>query len=121
MEKSGVFRKAWGGGEGTIFRLLVILPKITDWTNGEMCIHFRGVWYTLNKKKDRKKRGVFAKAWCCGQWNNFRLLGILPKITDVTNGEMCILFRGVWHTLNKKKEVFFLRCGVVDRGTISDF
>ncbi len=43
VEKEEFLIKARGGGEGTIFRLLVILPKITDGTNDEMCIHFRGV------------------------------------------------------------------------------
>ncbi len=43
VKKEEFLIKARGSGEGTIFRLLVILPKIPDGTNGEMCIHFRGV------------------------------------------------------------------------------
>ncbi len=36
-EKSGIFSKARGGGQGTIFRLLSILLKTADGTNREMC------------------------------------------------------------------------------------
>ncbi len=74
-------------GQGTIFRLLGILPKITNGTNGER--------FAIIKRK-KEKKGVITKAI-------FRHLGILPKITDRTNGERCILFRGVCRTLNIKK------------------
>ncbi len=39
--------------------------------------------------------GVKSKAQCGGRGTIFRLLGILPKITDGTNGERYTLFRGV--------------------------
>ncbi len=42
-KKSEVKSKALGGIRGTIFRLLGILPKITDGTNGERYILFSGV------------------------------------------------------------------------------
>ncbi len=43
MKKRAVKSKALGGIRGTIFRLLGILPKITDGTNGERYILFIGV------------------------------------------------------------------------------
>ncbi len=108
----------WGGGKRTIFRLLVILPKITDMTNGEMSIYFRGVWGSL--KKIKNKKSSFSKAQGCGERTIFRLLVILLKITDWTNDEMCTNFRGVWCTLNKKKkkkneEIFFMAHGGGER------
>ncbi len=110
---------------GPFFRLLGILPKITDVTNGEMCITFRGVWWTLNKKYKKLKSGVFSKARGGAEGTIFRLLVILPKITDGTNDEMFIHFIGVWCTLNKKekekKEEFFQRLGVLVGGPFSDF
>ncbi len=54
-KKNEVFSKMWGGGHVTIFRLLGILPKITERTNGEKWILFRGVWCTWNKTKQQKK------------------------------------------------------------------
>ncbi len=137
----------------TIFWLLDNLPKITNTTNSERCILFKGVWHTLNKKtkktkmvfslrdvvvvrdhfltlrypsennlldkcwkvhtfqrgltyfkqKNKKiKSGVFSIGQGCRQLTIFWLLGILTKITDWTNGERCMLFKGVWCTLNKK-------------------
>ncbi len=50
-KKSGVFTKVRGGGRGTIFKLLGILPKITDGTNCETCILSRVVCRTFNNKK----------------------------------------------------------------------
>ncbi len=91
--KSGVFTKARGGVRGTIFKLLGILPKITDGTNGERCILFRMVWLTFNNnKKKEKKSGVFTNAGSGVRGIIFKHLGILPKIKDGTNGETCILF-----------------------------
>ncbi len=43
MKKSRVFCKAGGDGWRAIFRILGILPKMIDWTNGERSILFRGV------------------------------------------------------------------------------
>ncbi len=54
-------------------------------------------------KKKKKKRGVIPKVHSHGWGTIFRLLCILPKITDGTNGESCTLFRGVCRTLNIKK------------------
>ncbi len=48
-----------------------------------------------SKKKKRKEIRVFSMARGGGRRTIFRLLCILPKITDETNGERCILFRGV--------------------------
>ncbi len=90
--------KAHGGCRGTIFRLLDMLPKITDGTNGERYTLFRGVCHTLNHKK--RKRGLKSKAWGGGPGTIFSLLDILPKITDRTNGERYTLFRVVCNTLN---------------------
>ncbi len=104
IKNSWVFTMALGCGRRTIFTLLGILPKITDGTNGGRCILFGGVWLNLKQMKKRKKSGVFTKAWGGCRRNIFRLLGILLKITDETNGERCILFREVWLTLNLPKK-----------------
>ncbi len=85
-----------GGGQVTIFRLLDILPKITDGTNGERYTLFRGVCHTLTPPSKEKEEGL--------QISIFRHLYIPPKITDGTNGEMYTLFRGVCHTLNPKNK-----------------
>ncbi len=45
--------KELGGCQGTIFRLLDILPKMTDRTIGEMYTLFRGVCHILNEKKNK--------------------------------------------------------------------
>ncbi len=49
----------------------------------------------LETKRKKKKSGVFSKMWGGGHLTIFRLLGILPKTTNGTNCEMCILFGGV--------------------------
>ncbi len=41
-KKISVFTMARGGGGRTIFRLLAILPKITDGTNGGRCKLLKG-------------------------------------------------------------------------------
>ncbi len=102
IKKSRVFTRARGGGRCTIFRLLGILPKITDETNVERCILFTGVWLTLNQK-NQQKSGVFTEARDCGWRTIFILLGILLKIIDGTNGGRCIHFKGFYLTLNQKK------------------
>ncbi len=116
--------KGWGGGWGTIFRLLGILPKITDGTNDERCTLFRVICRTLNNKKKKKKKGMITKAQGDGQWTIFRLLGILPKITDRTNGEQCTLFKMVCRNLIKKKEkkrVVITKARGRGRAPFSDF
>ncbi len=125
-EKKGVFSlRACGGGRRTIFKLLGILPKITYGKNGERCILFSRFSCTF-EKKERKKSGLFTKARSVGRGTIFKLLGILLKITDGTNGERCILFRGVWLTFNnnnnnKKKGEFSIRREVVVEGQFSNF
>ncbi len=52
------------------------------------------------KLKKTKKNWVFSKARGGGWRTIFRLLGILLKIIGGTNGERCILFRGLYCTLN---------------------
>ncbi len=54
--------------------------------------YFSVGFYVLLRKKKRKKRGVFTKVRCGARGTIFKLLGILPKIIDGTNGERCILF-----------------------------
>ncbi len=82
-KKRGVFTNALRGGRRTIFKLLGSLPKITDGINGERCILFRRVWLTFNNnKKKEKKSGVFTNAGGGGRGTIFKLLGMLPKITD---------------------------------------
>ncbi len=54
-KKIGVFTKARGGGRGTIFKLLGILQKITDGTNGERCILFSRFSCIFEEKKKEKK------------------------------------------------------------------
>ncbi len=58
----------------------------------------------FKRKKEKKKIGGFSKASSGGQMNIFRLIGILPKITDRKNGERCTLFTEVCRTLNKKNK-----------------
>ncbi len=60
-KKSGVFTKASSVGQGIIFKLLGILPKITDGTNDERCILFRRVWLTFNNNKKKEKKVEFSR------------------------------------------------------------
>ncbi len=97
--------KVQGGFRLIIFWLLDILPKITDATNGEMYTLFTGVCLTLNSKKEKKKGVMKSKELGGCQGTIFRLLDILPKMTDRTIGEMYTLFIWVCLTLNQKKKV----------------
>ncbi len=87
--------KASSDCQGTILKLLGILQKITDGTNGERCILFSRFSCIFDEKKKRKESEVFTKARGGGRGTIFKLLGILPKIPNVINGETCILFRAV--------------------------
>ncbi len=64
------------------------------WKGGERGTLFRWVFRLFKKKKKKKKKkGIDHKG--AGQWTIFRLLGILPKITNRMNSERYSLFRGV--------------------------
>ncbi len=60
--------------------------------------------FKQQQKKRKKRGGVITNARGGGRGTIFRLSGILPKITDGTNGERCTLFRAVCRTLRKKKK-----------------
>ncbi len=49
----------------------------------------------FKQTKNKIKKVSFFYGAGGGQTTIFRLLGILLKITDMTSGERCILFRGV--------------------------
>ncbi len=94
-KNSGLKSKAQGCGRGTIIRLYCFLSKITGATNGEMYTLVRGIYHTLKPIKKKKKSGLKSKVLGGGRRTFFRLLGILPKITDERNDERYTLFRSV--------------------------
>ncbi len=114
-----------GVSRETIFKLFGILPKITDGKNGETCILFRAVCRTFNNNKKRKKVELSLRPGV-SRGTIFKLFGILPKITDGTNGESCIPFSRFSCTFEKKKKKkkkvqFSLRCAVVVKEPFSNF
>ncbi len=86
--------------------------------------YFSDGFDVLETKQNKKKVEFFQRrGWC--RVTIFWLLFIFPETTDATNGEMCILFKGVWCTWNKNKKrkqmEFFQRYGVVVMWPFSDF